>query len=823
MSDNKRYDAGGRRKTLPSSSASAAQTPATATRTAASEAVSFVASPSPHGDNDERTQHKVACLVKTESPSSEEGSLSEEAPWSPPASKPAAKPSASANTTIKASESEAVETPSSEDDTPLFKAEVPEFVPPQEPPHAALLFETKDRQRDIPKAAPPQDSPSFSWTHRKSEDTSAGGNRSAFPLRLPATSATAVTTAILGRRRSTSADTAGTDQRTVPSQAHAAADAPSSQTACREGAGGIGRLMSQCSVREDVVAQSPHDYIATAAAVDDSGLEEALQRLEHENEMLRRQPMITAAVEILRVPLSGGHPQGGDGSEERGGGAAAEVAPSSTTRHFGHRLQSCLSDWRVAVALVILVAGVAIAAMAATGIFGGRTNNAATEIQIDGTGAILSTANPSPHPTRRPLLTSPSGGLLSTQTPALKDAMTSTTRHPPPSPTGASSSRFCKDTSCWDQVGSDLESSSKGDRFGEYLAFSNRARFSVSAPKSSAGGQKSGAVHVYDFNESGDFVRVGKEIVGSEGEEIRGILSKDGARVVIGGPLFDWRGYKNVGKVQVFELQSGSWKALGSPLYGEAEQDRAGHSVALSIDGNTIAFGSPFSHEKKGSVRVYRHEDGEWRKMGSDIVGEGNDERLGWWLAMSDNGEILALGSNANAIRVVQFENGAWSQLGNVINGENPNDDFGKTTSLSSDGKIVAGGAWRNSGNDVESGHVRIFSYNEDIWRQVGMDIDGSGPYDWLNRISLSEDGRFVASGSGAGNNDEGYVYVHENIGGTWYQLGGKITGQKPQENFGAYVALSPDATHILISAPNPQRNSNHQGLIRLFKLWNDH
>jgi len=186
--------------------------------------------------------------------------------------------------------------------------------------------------------------------------------------------------------------TALTDQRTGPTQPHAATDttplsagAPSGQTSGRERVEGLGQSRSQSSLGSaggDVAAQSPQEYIATAAVVDDSGWEEALQRneeeiqrLEEENEMLRRSQMATTeAIEVLPEPLTVGHPHRGDGIEE-GGGAAAEVPPSACARAFGNILRKRLSDWRVVLGLVISVAGVAVAAVAATGKLVGGSEN----------------------------------------------------------------------------------------------------------------------------------------------------------------------------------------------------------------------------------------------------------------------------------------------------------------------------------------------------------------------------------------------------------------------------------------------------------------
>ena len=59
--------------------------------------------------------------------------------------------------------------------------------------------------------------------------------------------------------------------------------------------------------------------------------------------------------------------------------------------------------------------------------------------------------------------------------------------------------------------------------------------------------------------------------------------------------------------------------------------------------------------------------------------------------------------------------------------------------SLSSDGTILAIGAPYNNGNGDRSGHVRVYKYSENVWQQIGQDIDGEAERDFSgDSVSLS-------------------------------------------------------------------------------------
>ena len=209
--------------------------------------------------------------------------------------------------------------------------------------------------------------------------------------------------------------------------------------------------------------------------------------------------------------------------------------------------------------------------------------------------------------------------------------------------------------------------------------------------------------------------------------------------------------FEGIGQVQI-----------GNDLDGENPGDLSGHSVAISANGNIVAIGAIENNDggsRSGHVRVYENLDGTWTQIGEDIAGETVDDRSGWSLALSADGSIVAIGSDLNnswrgQVEVYENIGGTWTQIGEDIEGENFQDISATSISLSDDGSIIAIGAPRSDGIANNSGHVRVFENLGGSWIQIGQDIDGEQEQGRLgNSVALNGEGNIVAIG--ASQNDE--------------------------------------------------------------------
>jgi hypothetical protein len=210
------------------------------------------------------------------------------------------------------------------------------------------------------------------------------------------------------------------------------------------------------------------------------------------------------------------------------------------------------------------------------------------------------------------------------------------------------------------------------------------------------------------------------------------------------------------------EFINGTWTQLPDDILGEAEYDNAGFATALSCDGSILAVSSLLNNNRTGHVRVFKWANliQSWEQLGEDIDGTSLAEEFGYSLAMSADGITVAIGSrynddkadNAGEVRVFNFFENVWIQVGQDIQGEYGGDNFGRSASLSSDGRRLAVGASSNNGTDSGAGHVRVYELTTKSgntnWLQLGQDLDGEMGGDQFGRsVSLSGDGRRVAVG----------------------------------------------------------------------------
>ena len=280
---------------------------------------------------------------------------------------------------------------------------------------------------------------------------------------------------------------------------------------------------------------------------------------------------------------------------------------------------------------------------------------------------------------------------------------------------------------------------------------------------------------------------------------------------------------------------------VGSDLTGEASDDEFGRAVAISHDGTVIAVGAPNNDGNgtdAGHVRVFEYSSGNWTQRGGDIDGEANDDLSGCTLAMSSDGNTVAIGAHKNDgngteaghVRVYEYTSGNWVQKGSDIDGEASEDWFGGNVqgaiSLSADGSILAVGAYKNDGNGTDAGHVRVFEFTNGSWGQIGSDLDGEAAGDLFGyALDLSDDGNVLIIGglkNDGNGSDAGHVQVYEYSSGTWNQKGIDIDGEASGDGFGYSVSINGGGDTIAVGAIY---NSGNQGYVRIYEYssnaWN--
>ncbi|MDT7832393.1 T9SS type A sorting domain-containing protein [Flavobacteriaceae bacterium S356] len=334
----------------------------------------------------------------------------------------------------------------------------------------------------------------------------------------------------------------------------------------------------------------------------------------------------------------------------------------------------------------------------------------------------------------------------------------------------------------------------------------------------------------------GQWVQIGSDLVGESPGNLFGksvSLSADGSIVAVGMPVYGGNNVDVAGSVRIFENLNGSWIQIGDDIEGENIDDEFGTSISLSADGSIVAIGAHLNDgngSDSGHVRVYKNDNGSWLQIGDDIDGETAVDYSGFSVSLSADGNIVAIGAifnddngiSSGHVRVFENVNDVWMQIGGDIDGEAAYDDSGYSVSLSDDGSIIAIGAKTNDSNGSNSGHVRVYKNDNGSWIQVGDDIDGEGEGDNSGfSVSLSANGSIVAIGAkwnNDGASNAGHVRVYENINDSWTQIGTDIDGQTNTGNFGYSVSLSANGNIVAIGVPFSNTNGNDTGHISIYE-----
>ena len=94
-----------------------------------------------------------------------------------------------------------------------------------------------------------------------------------------------------------------------------------------------------------------------------------------------------------------------------------------------------------------------------------------------------------------------------------------------------------------------------------------------------------------------------------------------------------------------------NWIQRGENIVGEDDYDMFGWSVFLSSDGDTVVIGAPFNGDggfdaggfDSGHVRVYHFDNDleNWIQLRKDIDWEKRNDRSGWSVSLSSDGDIV--------------------------------------------------------------------------------------------------------------------------------------------------------------------------------------
>lgn len=324
----------------------------------------------------------------------------------------------------------------------------------------------------------------------------------------------------------------------------------------------------------------------------------------------------------------------------------------------------------------------------------------------------------------------------------------------------------------WIQLGQIISGSQPYDYFGAYVTLSQDG-LTLAIGAVNGGNANEGSVSVYTLV-AGTWVQKGQDILGESPNDGSCIckLSGDGNIVIIGSAENDDFGFES-GQVRVYEWDGTIWNQKGQDLNGISDS-QFGQSISISQNGSVIAVGAPHysgSDFLIGQVSVYEWTGMAWQLKGNTVDGLELADLCGADVALSNDGNILAIGSsgnsnsngyNAGVVKVYKWNISDWEQMGNGINGEHENDECGQNVDINGDGSRVVIGVIGNNDAGYFAGHTRIFDWNGSNWVQVEDDFDGEMDGDISgDAVCINSSGDSFVVGESLGNAGTGQVKVY--------------------------------------------------------------
>jgi hypothetical protein len=272
------------------------------------------------------------------------------------------------------------------------------------------------------------------------------------------------------------------------------------------------------------------------------------------------------------------------------------------------------------------------------------------------------------------------------------------------------------------------------------------------------------------------FTVLGQEINQELGDAVQ--ISKDGNVVAVSSPNFDNGVLTDAGKVDVYKRAGTTW-TLAHSLVGESANEFLGSEIALSGDGNVLVASNPLFNGDAGIVRTLI--------ISSDVnypalTGNAGD-KIGSSLALNHDGSILVVGAiGIPQVQIFGNEFEQWVSLqyprnASIISSDGPLGlgDFGTSVAIVGEfgiGTIIAVGATDPKGEQDPNnvGEVNVYQLTDNAptpWVNIGVVVD---PFTTISSkfgafIALSDDASVLAisaprATSNTGQTDAGYVYL---------------------------------------------------------------
>ncbi|MFK7808909.1 MAG: T9SS type A sorting domain-containing protein [Saprospiraceae bacterium] len=316
--------------------------------------------------------------------------------------------------------------------------------------------------------------------------------------------------------------------------------------------------------------------------------------------------------------------------------------------------------------------------------------------------------------------------------------------------------------------------------------------------------------------------QIGSDIIGQalEGAGTTVAISMDGNRIAYGAPL-NFNSYLYGGLVKVYDLVDGDWVQIGNDIEGEDDGDEAGRSIALSADGSRIAVGMPENDangDDSGKVKVYELVNNQWILLAGEIQGEMEDELCGESIALSADGNRLVVSSpgydeERGRVRTFDLVANEWVQLGQDFIGGDEGVEFGHRIALSADGTTMSVVALFPT-DFIDP--LFIYGFENDQWNLEAIPELETFFAPVFSPMSFSENGdKFVI---GSPWDSKAIIYLR--VGSNWFQFGETLIGED-YEDFGSAASLTADGNYLAVGIARSNVIADKAGALRMYDVSN--
>lgn len=288
-------------------------------------------------------------------------------------------------------------------------------------------------------------------------------------------------------------------------------------------------------------------------------------------------------------------------------------------------------------------------------------------------------------------------------------------------------------------------------------------------------------------------------------------FSEDGSTAAFGATSY----INYTGSVVVYTRSGSTWtqqtRLTVSPL---ATNSYLGSSVALSADGNTLAAGMFRYLTTVGACVIFVRSGTSWSQQAFLNPTFSANYYQGSSVALSSDGNTLAFGINpttgaAQGIWIYRRTGTSWAQSTFLSGSTVGPSGQGLSIELSADGNTLVSGGYDTSGTEFPVAWVFTCDSSLNWTQQAKIVPTGySTPYSLGANVSVTNDGNTLVLGYGFDNSDTGATWVFTRYNGVWTQktklVGTGAVGGASQRA----CAISGNGSIVITAGPQDASNT---------------